>query len=151
MTASYERPTSFGSIGRYGISHGMSPDGLACLGCPPLQVVEALLDRVLMRAGERRVHEVARVGVPLVDVDAVAVLGGAADLVDVAEIDHRVDALAVQVQAERDEVDVAGPLTVAEQASFDALRAGQHGQFGVGGRGAAVVVRVHRQRDELAS
>ena len=82
--------------------------------------------------------------------DAVAVLGGPPDLVDVAEVDHRVDALAVQVQAEGDQVDVARALAVAEQAALDPLRAGQHGQLGVGGGGAAVVVGVHRQRDVLA-
>ena len=125
-------------------------DRLARLRRDPLQVVEALLDRVLVRAGERRVDEVARVRVPLVHVDAGAVLGGAPDLVDVAEVDHRVDALAVEVQPERDQVDVAGALAVAEQAALDALRPGQHRQLGVGGRGAAVVVGVHRQRDVLA-
>src|SRR5260221_9713694 len=86
----------------------------------------------------------------LVHVDAGAVLGGAPDLVDVAEVDHRVDALAVEVQPERYQVDVAGPVGVAEQAALDALRAGQHGQLRVRGRGAAVVVGVHRQRDVLA-
>ena len=133
------------------MSHGISPTGRRLGAGPALQVVEALLDRVLVRAGERRVDEVAGVRVPLVHVDAVAVLGGAPDLVDVAEVDHRVDALAVQVQPERHQVDVAAALAVAEQAALDALRAGQHGQLGVGGGGAAVVVGVDRQADVLAA
>ena len=116
-----------------------------------LQGLEALLDRVLVRAGERGVDELARVRVARVHRQLVAVLGGAADLVDVREVDHRVDALAEQVQAERDQADVAGPLAVAEQAALHPVRAGQHGQLGVGDGGAAVVVGVHRQADVLAA
>src|SRR5699024_6416721 len=106
---------------------------------------EALLDRVLVGAAERGVGEVADVGVSGVDLDAVAVLDGAADLVDVGEVDHRVDALGVQVQCEGGDVDVAGAFPVAEDAALDPLRPGQHGQFRAGDPGAAVVVGVHRQ------
>src|ERR1019366_8042313 len=116
----------------------------------PLKIVEALLYRVLMRSGERRVDQVAGIRVPLVHVDAGAVLGSAADIVDVGEIDHRVDALAVEIQPERHQVDVARALTVAEQAPLDALGAGQYRQLGVRGGGAPVVVGVHRQADVLA-
>ena len=56
--------------------------------------VEALLDGVLVRAGEGGVDEVAAVGVARVHGQLVAVLDGAADLVDVGEVDLRVDALA---------------------------------------------------------
>ena len=59
----------------------------------------------------------------------------------------RVDALRVQVERHVDEVDVAGALAVAEQAAFDAIGAGHHGELAGGGAGAAVVVRVHRQHD----
>src|SRR6185437_864630 len=115
-----------------------------------LKGLEALLDPVLVGSGERGVDQLARVGVARVHRQLVGVLSGAADLVDVAEVDHRVDALAEQVQAQRDQADVAGALAVAEQAAFDPVRAGQHGQLGVGDRGAAVVVRVHEQADVLA-
>jgi hypothetical protein len=79
-----------------------------------------------------------------VDGQAGAVLDGAADLVDVGEVDLRVDALAEQVHAQRDQVDVAGALAVAEQAALDAVGAGHHAQLGGRDRGAAVVVRVQR-------
>ena len=143
------RPTSLGSIGRYGASHGSSPTGDARLGGLALEVLEALLDGVLVGAGERRVDEVAGVGVARVDRQLGAVLDGAADLVDVGEVDHRVDALAEQVHAERDEVDVAGPLAVPEQAALDAVGAGHHRQLGCRDRGTAVVVRV--QADTVCS
>ena len=114
-----------------------------------LERLEALLDRVLVRAGERGIDQVTGVRVARVDRELVAVLHRATDLVDVGELDHRVDALAEQVQPEGDQADVAGPLAVAEQAALDPVRAGQHGQFRVGDGGAAVVVGVTDTQTEL--
>ena len=67
--------------------------------------------------------------------------------VDVGEVELGVDALAEQVQRQRDHVDVAGALAVAEQRALDAVGAGHHAELGGGHRGAAVVVRVQRQHD----
>ena len=120
-----------------------------CLG-PGIHRLEPLLDGVLMRPAERREDEVARPGAPLVHAQLVAVFGGALDLVDVAEVDLGVDTLGQQVHTERDQVDVAGALAVAEQASFDAVGAGHVAELCGGDRGAAVVVRVQRQDDVLA-
>ena len=137
-------------MARYGTAQGKSrtrdPGGRGV----PLHRLQALLDRVLVRAGERRVDQVARVRVPGVHRKLVAVLGGAPDLVDVGEIDHRVDALAEQVHAQGDQADVPGPLAVAEQAALDPVRAGQHRQLGVRDGGAAVVVGVHGHAHVLA-
>src|SRR5699024_1248387 len=108
---------------------------------PLLAGGEALLDGVLVGAGEGRVDEVAAVGVAGVDVHLGALLDGAPDLVDVGEVDLRVDALAEQVHAQGDEVDVAGALPLPEQAALDAVRPGHDGQLGRGHGGAAVVVR----------
>jgi hypothetical protein len=77
----------------------------------------------------------------------VAFFNHLAHFVDVGEIQARVHALGVQVQCQRDQVDVAGAFAVAEQAAFDAVGAGHHGQFGRSDGGAAVVVRV----DEMIS
>ena len=54
----------------------------------------------------------------------VAVLDRAPDLVDVGEVDLRVDAAAEQVQAQRDDAYVSGALAVAEQAALDAVGTG---------------------------
>ena len=80
----------------------------------------------------------------------VAVLDGAADLVDVGEVDLGVDALAEQVHAQGHEVDVAGALAVAEQAALDAVGAGEVAELCRGDARAAVVVRVQRDHDRLA-
>ena len=117
----------------------------------PLHVLEALLDGVLVRAGEGRVDEVAAPRVPLVHRQLVAVLDGAADLGHVGEVDLRVDALAEQVHAQGDEADVAGALAVAEQAALDAVGAGEVAQLGRGDALAAVVVRVQAHDDRLAA
>src|SRR4029450_3786448 len=52
-----------------------------------------------------------------------------------------------QVQAEGDQVDVAGALAVAEQAALDAVGAGAVAELGGGDGGSAVVVRVQGQDD----
>ena len=115
-----------------------------------LEGLEALLDGVLVGAGERRVDEVARVGVARVHRQLGAVLHRATDLVDVGEVDLRVDALAEQVHPQGHQADVAGALAVPEQAALDAVGAGHHGQLGRGDGRAAVVVRVQADRRVLA-
>ncbi len=112
---------------------------------------EALLDCILVCAGERRVHQLPDIGMARMDVDAVAVLHDPTDVVDVGEVDHGIDALRVEVQRQRRDVDVAGALAVPEDAALDALGAGQHREFRARDAGAAVVVRVHGQDDRRPS
>src|SRR6185295_18441978 len=79
-----------------------------------------------------------------------AVLDRLPDPVDGGEVDHRVDALRVQVQCERRDVDVPGAFAVAEDAALDPLRTGEYGELRAGDAGTAVVVRVHRQDHAVA-
>ena len=67
------------------------------------------------------------------------------------EVDHRVDALGEQVEAQRHQVDVAGALAVAEQAALDPVRAREQAQLGGGHPGAPVVVRVQAQDHAVAA
>ena len=60
-----------------------------------------------------------------------------------------IDPLAVQVQRQRDEIHIAGPLAVSEQRPLDALGAGHQRQLRRGDRGAAIVVRVHAQHHRV--
>ena len=139
------RPTSAGSIGRYGTSHSALP--LRFLGALR---GEALLDRVLVRAGERGEDELAGIRMPRMHRQRRAVLGGADDGADVGEIELRIDALRVQVHRQRDEAHVAGALAIAEQAAFDAIRARHHRELRRGDAGAAIVVRMHGHDDAVA-
>ena len=123
---------------------------LAGLGGGALQGLEALLDGVLVRTRERGEDQVAAVRGTLVHLQLVAVLDGLADTVNVREINLRVNALGIQVQAQGHQVDVTGALAVTEQAALDAVRASQVAQLGGGHAGAAVVVRVQRENDVLA-
>ena len=104
--------------------------------------VHALLDRVLVRARERGVDELADVRMPRVDGQLVALLDDRARLVDPRDVEPRLDALREQVERDRDEIDVARPLAVAEQRPLDALGAGHQSELGRGDGGPAVVVRV---------
>ena len=112
-----------------------------------LHLVQALVDGVLMAAGERGVDEVPAVGVTLVDRQLVAVLDRAADLVDIGEVDLRVHAAREQVQRQRHQADVAGALAVAEQTALDPVGARLVAQFRCGYGGSAVVVRMQAQDD----
>ncbi len=78
---------------------------------------------------------------------AVAVLGGAAQAVDVGDVEFGVDAVHEQVHRQVDHVDVAGALTVAEQRALDPVGARHHPELGGGDGAAAVVVRVQRHDD----
>ena len=62
----------------------------------------------------------------------VAVLGGAAQGVDVADVELGVDAVDEQVHRQRHDVDVAGALAVAEQRALDPVGAGHHAELGGG-------------------
>ena len=128
---------------------GDLPHADALSGRSPLQVLQALLDRVLVAAGERRVDQVARVRVARVDRQVGAVLHDATDLVDLGEVDLGVDALGEQVHAQGHQVDVAGALAMTEQAALHPVGAGHQSELGGRGRRAAVVVRVQRDRDVL--
>ena len=100
-----------------------------------------------MRTGERREHQVTAVRVTLRDAQLVAVLHGFADASDVGEINLRVHALGEHVQAQGDQVHVAGALTVAEEAALDAVRAGHVAELCCRDAFATVIVRVQGQDD----
>jgi hypothetical protein len=70
------------------------------------------------------------------------VLDHAADLVDVRQVELRVDPLAEEVQRQGDEVHVAGALALSEEAALHAVDAREHGELGRGDAGSAVVVVV---------
>ncbi len=82
---------------------------------------------------------------------AVAVLGHAAQGVDVADVELRVHALAEHVPGQVDDVHVAGPLAVAEERALDPVRAGHQAELGRGHGRAAVIVRVQREDDRVAA
>ncbi len=84
------------------------------------------------------------------DRQLVAVFDRLANLVDVGEVDLRIDALGEHVEAERHQIDIARALAVAEQAAFDAVGAGHEAQLRRRHAGAAVVVRMEAEDDRIA-
>ena len=114
--------------------------------------LHALLDRVLVGARERRVDELARIRVALVR--------RAARCTSRRSRGSRrcstrsscgIDALRQQVERERDDVDVARALAVAEERALDALAAGHQRELGRRHGRAAVVVRVQADDHALAA
>ena len=106
------------------------------------QCIEALVDGVLVGTGKGGKDQLAAIGVALRHAQLVAVFDGLADLRQIGEVNLWVHALGEHVQAQGDEIDVAGALAVAKQAALDAVRAGQIAQLGGGDTLTAVVVRV---------
>ena len=111
----------------------------------------ALLDGVLVRTGKGSEHEVTGVRVARVHRQLRAFLDRACDAVDIRKIEPRIDALRVEVQGERDQIDVSGALAVAEQAALDPFGAGHEREFGGGDGAAAVVMRVHAEDHAVAA
>ena len=85
------------------------------------------------------------------DRQLVAVLDRAADLVNVGKIQPRINALAVKIQRDVGQVEIAGPFTVTEQAAFQPVGAGHYSKLSGRGARTAVVVRMHRQDDRVSS
>jgi hypothetical protein len=112
--------------------------------------LHALLDRVLVGAREGCVDELACIRVPRVDGQLGAEHRDVPDLVDAREVEPGVDALREEVERQRDQVDVARALAVAEEGALDALAAGHQRELGRRHGRAAVVVRVQADDDALA-
>ena len=104
-----------------------------------------------MGTGKGGKDQLAAVGVASWHAQLVAVFNGFADLRQIGKIDLWVHALGEHVQAQSDEIDVAGALAVAKQAALDAVRAGHKAQLGGGDSLAAVIVRVQGEHDVFAA
>ena len=113
-------------------------------------VIGALLDGVLMGAGEGGEDQIAGVGRAFMDAHSGAFLIDGPGAFDVAEIQHRVDALAEHIQSDSDDIDVACALAVSEQGALDAVGSRQQRKLRVCDAGAAVVVRTYADNDRLA-
>src|SRR3546814_5051343 len=84
-----------------------------------------------------------------VDGELVAIFDHPDHLVDVREVELRVDALRVHVERDGDEAGVAGAFAIAEQTALDAVGAGEQAEFGRRDAGATIIVGVQRnQRSE---
>ncbi len=79
-----------------------------------------------------------------------AIFRRARDLVDLREIQSRIDALAVEIERQRDEIDIARALAIAEEAAFHAVRTRHYRQLRRRHRRAAIIMRVHGQYDAVA-
>ena len=111
---------------------------------------KTLLDRVLMAAGEGGVDQFAHVRMARVDRQLVAVFHRFGDGVDVREIQFRINTLRVHVQRDCDDITVARPLTIAEQAALNPVPTGHQAQFAGGNAGAAVIMGVQADHHLVA-
>lgn len=67
-------------------------------------------------------------------------------LFQAAEVRARRHATGIEIQRQRNQIDVAGTLSVAEQAAFDPIGTGQQRQLRAGHAGTAIVMRMYADR-----
>src|SRR5207237_3106582 len=112
--------------------------------------LEPFLDRVLMRARESGIDELAGIGMAWMHQKLIAVLDGADDLVNVGDHEAGVYPLAEQIERQGNDIDIPGALAIAEERPFDPLRARHYRKLGGRDSGAAIVVRMHAEGDRVA-
>jgi hypothetical protein len=105
-------------------------------------VIEALLDGILMRAGECRVDKISAVRAALMYWKLIAILDSSLDFINVAEVNHWVNSLAEQVQTKGNKVNVSGSLSIAKKAPLDTIGASHVTKLGRSNRSSTVIMRV---------
>src|SRR3979411_2593083 len=83
------------------------------------QRLEALLDRVLVRARKRRVYQFAGIGMAWMYRQPVAILDRLDDRIDVSDAQLGINALAEEIQCQGHQIDIAGSFAIAEQGALD--------------------------------
>src|SRR4051812_39205124 len=84
------------------------------------------------------------------DRQSIAMLGDLPQRLDIGDIKAGIDSLREHVQGEGDDIDIAGPLAVAEQSALNAVCTGHHAKLSRSHAGAAIIVRVERQDSRVA-
>lgn len=104
------------------------PSDIATL-CSLVERLEALLDSILMRTGERREHEFTSIRVSWMNGKTGAFCDGIADGEDVGKVKEGGDSLRVEVESERDDVHVSGTFSVTKYRSLYSVSTGENTQF----------------------
>ncbi|OBQ28601.1 MAG: hypothetical protein AN485_24145, partial [Anabaena sp. MDT14b] len=80
----------------------------------------------------------------------VAVFDGLDNFINIAEIEAGVQPLCIHVQRQRHQIDIAGALPIAEQATLNTVPACQQAQFGGCDAAAPVIVRMQADDHMIA-
>ena len=97
-----------------------------------------------MRAAERGEDELSRIRLPRGHLEARAALVYLADGIEVAEVQSRVDAVRVEIQGDRDDIQVSRALSVAKERPLHPVGPGEKRELRRGDAGSAVIVGVER-------
>ena len=115
-----------------------------------MQRLHALVDGVLVGAGECGEHQLARVGMPGRNIHLGAALINLRDLADIFDVQLGIDSLGEHVVGHGQNVHVAGALAVAKQGALHPVRARKQRQLRGSHALAAVVVGVNAQNNAFA-
>ena len=111
---------------------------------------KALLDCVLVASRKSGEHKFPGIWMARVYGQLVAIFDRLDHLIDIGEIEPRMQTLRVHVECNGNEVDIASALTIAKQAALDAVAPCQQAQLGCGDSGAAVIMRVQTDNHRFA-
>jgi hypothetical protein len=111
--------------------------------------VHPLADRILMGTREGGVDEIADPWMSRVDRQLIAFLDDPPGLVEMRQVKPGVDSLRQQVERECHEVDVSGPLVIAEQRPLDPFGAGHQTELRCRDGRAPIVVGMYREHDRV--
>ena len=109
---------------------------------PFLTELHALRDRILMRTGKRRKHQIPCIGLPVRHDHPGIGLIALADRRNIVEVQPGIDAVGVHVHGQCHDVDISGTLAIAEKGSLDPVGAGENAQLRVTDAAAAVIMRM---------
>ncbi len=117
------------------------------IGNTPLVVVigkrlKAFFDCILVAARKCGVHQVANVWLAFGNRQTIAIFGIATQCIDVGDIEFGINTIDEQVHCQRNQVDIARALTVAEQRSFNTISASHHTKLGCSNCATTVVMWV---------
>ena len=108
---------------------------------------QAFADGILMAARKRGIDEFSNPRMAGMDRQAGAVRVDIDNAVGIRQVEARIDALAIQIHRQGDDIHVPGTFTIAEQCAFNTVGACHQAEFGRCDGAPAVVVSVQRDDD----
>ena len=102
-----------------------------------------------MRAGERRKDKLSCIRLTRRDLHTRDTLIHLTEFRHIRKVQPRVNAKCKEVHRNRDDIDVARTLTIAEKRTLDAIRTGENSHLRIGDTTATVIVRMKGENDSV--
>ena len=111
---------------------------------------QALLDGVLVAAGERGKHQLARIGMPRVHRQLRTFFDRLDNLIHLAEIQSGIHTLTVEIHRHSHDIHIASALAIAHQRAFYPVCPGHNAKLSSGHAAPTIVMRVQGDQQTLS-